>query len=219
MLKKTLCTHPAKEKLRIAINWTTLTVFIIICLFTSSMTECFGAQKLSNRSLNRYGLYGTVLNGDPVPSYYGIQLAAHMPFDFMRLNLGGTYYNSIFVNLPIFLYNYTVAMLLRYTVGLFINKNFKVNTLSSQSSMAYSWGIKLFVPYFSISPVVGANVAGYQTSGNAYGLGSSRGQHMYYNVGIDFQSTTGKNLQIGYNLPSSKLSNKGGPYLNLGIFF
>ena len=194
-------------------------IFIIVFITFYVSHQCLGAQKLSNRSLNRYGLYGTVISGDPVPSYYGFQFAANMPFDFMRLNLGGTYYNSIFFTVPILIYNYTLAMLLRYTIGLFTKTNFKVNTLSTQSSIAYSWGFKFFIPFISISPVVGANVAGYQTSGNAYGLGSSRGQHMYYNVGIDFQSVSGKNLQIGYNLPSSKLSNKGGPYLNLGIFF
>ena len=80
-------------------------------------------------------------------------------------------------------------------------------------------GVRLFVPSWNFSPVVGLSYAkvSFTGSGSLSGF-TGNSHHTYATLGFDWQAANGFNFGLGANL--STLSGVGAvPYLNLGWFF
>lgn len=149
-------------------------------------------EMTSDRMIKRAGAYLGVL-GDPFPTLVGVNLGFNI-FDFLRVHGGVGKISS--------------------------STSFGTSSVSA-SATTVGAGARLFVPGWNLSPTLGLGAAAvlYTSDGAAIrvqGFDAS-GAHVYGSFGLDWQTASGFNLGLGYNI--SFRSGIGGlPYLNLGWF-
>ncbi len=144
---------------------------------------------MSNRMKNRAGAYLGLI-GDPFPTLAGVNVGYNF-FDFFRATAGLGQMST--------------------TIGSF-----------SASATTIGAGGRFFVPGWNLSPVAGLSAAFVsisQSGGTSLSVNgfNQSGFHIYGTIGVDWQTASGFNLGVGYNL--SFAPGVGGlPYLNLGWY-
>ncbi len=116
--------------------------------------------------------------------------------------------------------NYNIADMLRVSAGYgryptWIFGDLTVSTLGA--------GIRVMVPDWNLSPVVGFSVASVTVISESgvfrdfFGYTGGTWDHVYLTLGFDWQTRGGFNLGAGYN--HSLKVGAGRPYVNLGWYF
>jgi hypothetical protein len=169
-------------------------IFGLLGMNVAEIPSAIAAEGAS-RTKHRLGLY-TALLGDPFPSLFTLNLAYNL-FSFLRVNAG---YGSASVTFP------------------------TVVSAPSISMTTLGGGVKLFVPNWGFSPVVGLNyskvtvsVTGTLSGQSLYGI-SGDTNFLYTTLGFDWQTGYGLNFGFGYNL-AMKAGIGGLPFVQLGWFF
>ncbi len=109
---------------------------------------------------------------------------------------------------------YNIEDFLRVNVGVgsdTANTNYKIDTIGI--------GLKAFVPGWSLSPTVGVNVANTTSSSGPREIGgfSPSGVQAHALFGMDWQSSIGLNLAVGY-ANTFRFDQPGTVYANAGFF-
>jgi hypothetical protein len=214
-----------------------LCILLIVALFAQTT---FAADE--GRTGRRFGLM-VDFNGDPAPSAGGFNLGLNV-LPFMRIQAGvGGYSNGIAqvgadagygmahvgqgvqdgLNHLVSGLSYLVTLgLVKYSAirrfwGWNPERKPQRKVVPRASAVTYGGGAKFFLPV-AFSPSVGVNIAHIKTNGSVYGVDGQK-THVYYNAGIDWQTSGGFHLGLGWNICPSLRPGACGFNGSLGAFF
>ena len=190
-----------------------LAVFSLILVMAQSS---LGSSRIERRAGVTFGV------NDPSPAMYGFNI--HYNFtDYMQLQFGAGFGTDGVSESVVEEISTSLVTAMFYVMTLTLIEWDKIRDFVKDEDETlvktiFTWGggLNFFVPGWNISPMAGVAYAGWEAKNSPFGL-SNRDRHVFYKLGVDWQTAIGIRLSAGWaHSPDLPESIRDRAFANLG---